>query len=590
MTNLKRLILLVLSFSLVLGNFMPVLRAESATVIVLKVGSKSEAVKQVQTRLKQLGYFVGPITGYYGTQTRAAVLRWQKANGLPADGIIGPVSWNRLFNVSVTRGTTATAQRIYLTLGSRGEQVKRLQQKLNQLGFYQGPITGYFGTLTRTAVVKWQKSRGLAATGVVNQQAWTALMASQNPVSRGVTATRPAVLGLGVRSNLVLELQQSLKTMGLLTVQPTGYYGLLTVMAVQAWEKANGLKVDGIVVEEELNKIRTQAKALTNLLGGAEKGAWILGYTAIDYPGDNRSAQSVVQSQGLGAIATFTYTFDNNGNLKGNADQEAYTLQQARARGIKPLALLHNFDYRAGFDKNLARAVLTDPAKRQRLISQLVNEVQNRGYLGVNLDVEGIYPADAPHYLAFLGELKQQLGAKGLLTVVSIPAKTRDDTTSSWSGGYDYAAIGQRADLVQIMTYDEHWIGGPAGPIASYPWTEQVVKYAVSKMPASKILLGLATYGYDWVGTGARSVTYPQAVARAAQYGVKVNWDATALESWFTYTDEQGQKHEVWFENVESNARRLVLVKQYGLAGAGIWRLGFEDSAYWQMVQQYLQQ
>lgn len=589
MTNLKKLLVMVLSFSLLVGSLAAVVPAESATAITLKIGSQSEAVKQVQTRLQQLGYYKGPVTGYYGSLTREAVSRWQKANGLSADGIVGPVSWSLLFSNTVSRGTTTTP-RVYLTTGSRGDLVKQLQQKLTQLGFYQGPVSGYFGTLTKTAVIKWQQARGLAVTGVVNQQTWTVLM-SQNPsVSRGITQNRPLVLGSGTRSELVLELQQHLKTMGLLTVQPTGYYGSLTVMAVQAWEKANGLKADGIIVEDELNRIRAQAKALANLLGGAEKGAWILGYTAIDYPGDNRSAQSVAQSQGLGAIATFTYTFDSMGNLKGNADQEEYTLKQAKARGIKPLALLHNFDYRVGFDKNLARAVLSDPVKRQKLISQLLNEVQNRGYLGVNLDVEGIYPADAALYLAFLGELKQQLGAKGLLTVVSVPAKTRDDTTSSWSGGYDYSAIGQKADLVQIMTYDEHWIGGPAGPIASYPWIEQVITYAVSKMPANKILLGLATYGYDWVGTSARAVSYPQAIARAGQYGVKVNWDTAAQEPWYTYRDEKGQTHTVWFENTESNERRLALVRKYGLAGVGIWRLGFEDSSYWQMLQRYLQQ
>jgi len=71
------------------------------------------------------------------------------------------------------------------------------------------------------------------------------------------------------------------------------------------------------------------------------------------------------------------------------------------------------------------------------------------------------------------------------------------DQQDNWSSAFDYAAIGKYADWVQIMTYDEHWSGGTPGPIASLPWVENVIKYAITVIPKEKILLGVAAYGYD---------------------------------------------------------------------------------------------
>lgn len=231
--------------------------------------------------------------------------------------------------------------------------------------------------------------------------------------------------------------------------------------------------------------------------------------------------------------------------------------------------------------------MLTSATARQNLIDQLLVVMPREGYDGINVDIEGIYPADSDAYINLLRELKAALKPKGYWLTVSIPAKTFHNPRDGWSGGYDYKAIGEVADHILIMTYDQNWMGGTPGPIATLPWVEQVMKYAVSQMPAEKVLMGLATYGYDWGGPRNRALAYPNAMALAKQYGATVNWHQEYQVPYFKYQDAQGNQHEVWFEDQNSAKAKLQLIKKYGLAGVGIWRLGFEDSLYWDVLKEY---
>lgn len=149
----------------------------------LAVGSSGTEVTELQTLLKSLGYFTySTITGYYGPATQAAVIAYQKANSLaPYPGYVGPATRVALSKVkykatttttqttTTVAATTQTTTQVkykftsYLTVGSSGEEVKQLQLKLKELGYFTyATATGYFGTVTQDAVVKFQKAKNLA--------------------------------------------------------------------------------------------------------------------------------------------------------------------------------------------------------------------------------------------------------------------------------------------------------------------------------------------------------------------------------------------------------------------------------------------
>ncbi|MDI6710233.1 MAG: glycosyl hydrolase family 18 protein [Bacillota bacterium] len=315
--------------------------------------------------------------------------------------------------------------------------------------------------------------------------------------------------------------------------------------------------------------------------GAASSDRLVLGYYAENYPGDRHALSSIWNySRHMWGIATFTYLLERDGSLTGQVPVTA--VRQARQNHLRTFLLIHN--YRQGFDTRAAHSVLTNQYRRSKLVNSIVWLVRHYGYTGVNIDLEGIPAGDRWAFNAFLRELDKKISPYGLLTV-SVPAKTWDDPGNAWSGAYDYQTIGRTADLVMIMSYDEHWIGGAPGPIASLPWVRKVVDYAVRTIPRNRLLLGIATYGYDWSSRGSRILSWREARDLVARYGwQRVVWDDHAACPRLVYWDRNGIRHEVWFENEYSLRFKLDLVHAYGLRGIAVWRLGFEDARFWQVV------
>ena len=152
-----RIAVVMLCAALVLTALMPTVALAGSST--LKLGSTGSEVTALQERLLKLGYLDYPkATGNYGTITKTAVIRFQQNNGLTADGIAGSLTQSRLFS--------STAKSMVLKVGGWGEAVKALQLKLKALGYFSGTGTGYYGNVTKDAVIRFQKACGLTADGI----------------------------------------------------------------------------------------------------------------------------------------------------------------------------------------------------------------------------------------------------------------------------------------------------------------------------------------------------------------------------------------------------------------------------------------
>ena len=145
-----------------------------AKLPTLLLGSRSSDVKTLQELLNAKGYNAGSVDGIFGKNTRAAVLAFQNANGLAADGIVGKLTWAKLYDTTAAlpSASTATGTQPMVYRGSRGDAVRRLQELLNKKGFDCGAVDGIFGSKTYAAVVAFQKSNGLGADGIVGSLTW----------------------------------------------------------------------------------------------------------------------------------------------------------------------------------------------------------------------------------------------------------------------------------------------------------------------------------------------------------------------------------------------------------------------------------
>ena len=153
----------------------------ATTMPMLRKGNTGDAVKTLQTKLNALGYNCGAVDGIFGTKTYNAVIKYQKAMGLVADGIVGKLTWAKLgvtgtvATVAATTSITSVAVASNMPMvrkGNSGDAVKTLQTKLNALGYNCGAVDGIFGTKTYNAVIKYQKAMGLVVDGVVGRLTW----------------------------------------------------------------------------------------------------------------------------------------------------------------------------------------------------------------------------------------------------------------------------------------------------------------------------------------------------------------------------------------------------------------------------------
>ena len=227
-----------------------------ASGTTLKLNSQGSAVTQLQTDLKQLGYYYADITGNFGSKTEAAVKSFQSAKGLTADGVAGSKTLSAVATAIKNAGGSVTVSGSGLKLGSTGDKVRDLQADLTALGYYYGDITGHFGSLTQTAVKKFQQAKGLTQDGVAGTTTLNAIASTlkSNGLSSS-TGSSGSSLREGDSGSAVLEMQTLLKELGYYYGELTGSFGSLTKKAVRSFQDAQGLTVDGIAGTNTLNKL-----------------------------------------------------------------------------------------------------------------------------------------------------------------------------------------------------------------------------------------------------------------------------------------------------------------------------------------------
>lgn len=214
--------------------------------------------------------------------------------------------------------------------------------------------------------------------------------------------------------------------------------------------------------------------------------------------------------------------------------------------------------------------------------------VENKGYAGVDSDIENIPQELRAGYVDFLRELKARLGDR--LLNVAVPPKY-DEASFAYARGHDYAGIGQVADRVYLMNYEFSWVGGPPGAIAPLPQIRRVMQYAASLIPREKLLNGLSTTAYDWElpdtpENRARPWPADEAVQIAVRSQVPIRFNEPAASPWFRYTEE-GTEREVWFEDARSIMAKFLVVRDLGLRGIGVWHLGAMNSQLADLIEAF---
>lgn len=261
----------------------------------------------------------------------------------------------------------------------------------------------------------------------------------------------------------------------------------------------------------------------------------------------------------------------------------------ARANDTLPILTLTPFGPDGMFSNYLISALVNDPEVQQNLIDNLLQTMEEKNYGGIDIDFEYILAEDRIAFAEFVTRVRMAANAAGYPVSVALAPKTSDDQPGLLYGGKDYRLLGEAANHVLLMTYEWGYTYGPPMAVAPIHKVREVVEYALTRIPAEKINLGIPNYGYDWPlpyekgVTAARTISNTEAVEIAIANNAVIEFDQVSMSPHFTY-EKDGIMHEVWFEDVRSLNEKFALIREYRLRGAGYWQIMNLFRANWLLL------
>ncbi|HZW68343.1 MAG TPA: glycoside hydrolase family 18 protein, partial [Pseudogracilibacillus sp.] len=302
---------------------------------------------------------------------------------------------------------------------------------------------------------------------------------------------------------------------------------------------------------------------------------------------DNLETAATENAPLLTFLAPFSYRANRDGSLSPPLLNQFKEI--ANANDTKLSLVVSNLEG-PSFSSELAHIILTVQAVQNRLIDEIINIAKTEGFTDVHFDFEFIPPEDREAYNNFLRKIKPRLADNNLLLSTALAPKTSSTQAGLLYEAHDYKAHGEIVDFVVLMTYEWGYSAGPPLPVSPINEVEKVLQYALTEIPAEKILMGQNLYGYDWTlpfvqgESFARALSPQQAIRLAREEQVAIEYDASAQAPFFHYMANDGKEHTVWFEDARSINAKFALIRRLGILGIAYWKLGINFPQNWLLL------
>ena len=289
----------------------------------------------------------------------------------------------------------------------------------------------------------------------------------------------------------------------------------------------------------------------------------------------------------LDVVSPSYFNLNRDGSLALSGVSTSF-LSAMRERGLRVVPFLSNHWDRESGVNALKNA--------DSLVEEIRVAVERYGFDGVNVDIENVTASERELYTAFVKKLRAAL-PKSKEVSVAVAANPYGYQTG-WHGSYDYEGLAKYADHLFLMTYDEHYNGSAAGPVASFDFVERSIQYALKYASPDQIVVGIPFFGRLWNAAGTvkgHGISLTAAMEYQKAYGGTVRFDEASKSPVMTFTIRPADSRPVlngqtlptgnytlWLENADSIKYKLQLVSKYGLKGAGNWSAGQETPDVWE--------
>lgn len=261
---------------------------------------------------------------------------------------------------------------------------------------------------------------------------------------------------------------------------------------------------------------------------------------------------------------------DTKGNLDVRIENETLDFIQNHKVAVVPI-FSNYFNNRWNGDSTLI--MLKNTKLRKVLISRIKNLLDKNDFQGINIDLENLPTGSHPYMLQFSKELSTSLHADGYITTIDI---------NPTDEGVTYKDIAQYYDFIFLMAYNEHSPDDPPGSISSLNFVEKCIDDAMKEVASNKIVLCVASYGFDWEkGKPGTRITYQGLISIAKELNEPVYFNFGQSDLTLYYYDDNGNEHEAHCNDAAGTFNIIRTAQDYNAAGVSLWYLGSEDERIW---------
>ncbi len=358
--------------------------------------------------------------------------------------------------------------------------------------------------------------------------------------------------------------------------EDNGYAKIRTENGKIGYVKSNKI-ANTVVVREEIQE--------QNQINGKVNLVW-------DYYSEVASApnRTGVTMDGVNVVSPAFFHLNSKGKLTENIGQSGQQyIEWAHNNGYKVWAMVQN----AGNGMiNVTSEIMNDYNKRQELINEIVSACVKYKLDGINLDFENMKQEDKDMYSRFVIELTPRLKDMGVVISVDV---TAPDGSETWSMCFDRHVIGDVADYIVFMAYDQYGTSSnKSGTTAGYNWVELSLNkfLKTEEIESQKIILAIPLYARLWTedssGKVVKQTTVPlKNMNSIVPENASKQWNDDLKQYYVEYKDNSYTK-KIWIEDEKSLEAKISLINKNNLGGVASWEKGMETDNFWTFLQEKL--
>ena len=288
-------------------------------------------------------------------------------------------------------------------------------------------------------------------------------------------------------------------------------------------------------------------------------------------------------------ISVLNYTATNSGDIISYYD-DTEIIQISKAYGVAPLMLLTTLTIQGEANLGVDFDILLSEDFQNRQIENILTILKSKGYFGLNLSLQYISLTNIQLYEDYFVKVTNRLNNEGYQVFVTINPNINVVNNEVTFQEVDYSIINRLAQNIIFTSYEWAFSINPPSPITSIYQTEVFLEYVLNYIPPDKIIIGIATLGYDWelpyvAGiSNVNLISFDNVNDFAKEYEATIQFDDVSQTPYFIYTTNEFVNHVVWFINSRTINAILDLVSKYNLKGISIWNITVFNPQLWLIV------